>query len=232
MSADQDAKRRVYLDHAATTWPKSETVLSAAESFMRTCGATSGRGAYGSALEADRWLDRARVNLAKLIGASAAADIAVCNSGTHALNAALWGLLRPGGHVITTSMEHNSLLRPLKQLESSLGISFSIVGSDTSGRSQAAEAREHIRENTTLVAVGHASNVTGAVNDLQAWSDLARQCGAKFVVDASQTLGYVPIDVRADGIDVLAAAGHKGLRAWQVPDCYAWPSRSRPTFDL
>lgn len=187
--------------------------MQAAFDFIRDCGATAGRGTYQSSAVAERWLNSARVNLAKLIGAASGESIAMCTSGTHALNAALMGLLRPGDHLLTTEMEHNSVLRPIAALERSLGIQVSHAPSDSAAIADVAQAAELVRPNTKLIVVGHASNVTGAVQPLQPWSDLARRCGAVLVVDASQTLGYRPINVQAAGIDVLAAAGHKGLRA-------------------
>lgn len=207
------AQRRIYLDNAATSWPKCSAAIEAAEEFIRHCGATAGRGTYQSALLADRHLEDARSVLARLIGAPTGQAIAMCNSGTHALNAALWGVLRAGDHVITTAVEHNSVLRPLKHLENEYGISVSVVPSDSRGIADTDLAQSLIRKETKLFAVGHASNVTGAVQDLTAWSQLATSCGATFLVDASQTLGYVPIDVSACPVDLVAAAGHKGLRA-------------------
>lgn len=204
---------RVYLDNAATTWPKNARAVEAAQAFIRDCGATAGRGTYRSAQEAQRWLQDARVELAKLVNAASSQDVAICSSGTHALNAALYGILRPGDHVITTSIEHNSLLRPLKQLESSLGVRITVVESDGDGYAQAQQAVPHLCDQTKLIAIGHASNVTGKVQDLRSWGQLAGAAGARFLVDASQTLGYVPLDISAGGIDLLAAAGHKGLGA-------------------
>lgn len=213
MNESSDASlRRVYLDNAATSWPKSSAAIEAAERFIHECGATSGRGAYRSATLADRWLADARHHLAQLLNAADDQSIAVCSSGTHALNAALWGLLRPGDHVITSAMEHNSLLRPLKQLETHHAIRVSIVPSDADGFADPQGADELICEDTRWITIGHASNVTGRVQALDRWRDVARRANAKLIVDASQTLGYIPIDVQASGIDVLAAAGHKGLR--------------------
>lgn len=214
MSESQEPKPvRIYLDNAATSWPKCNEAILAAEKYVRDCGATTGRGAYGSAIEAERWLGQARSNLAKMLHVTRSVDVAMTSSGTHALNAALWGVLQPGAHVITTGMEHNSVLRPLKQLESSLGVEFSVVDPDSNGRVHAENARRLIRPNTSLIALGHASNVTGAVNEVASWGRLAGECGARLLLDASQTLGYVPIDVDALGVDILASAGHKGLRA-------------------
>ena len=206
-------RARVYLDHAATSWPKFEPGVAAAERYVRCCGATAGRGAYHSALEAERWVQAARKALASLIGAPTQDSIALCTSGTHALNAGLWGVLKPGDHVLTTAMEHNSLLRPLHHWKELLGITVDIVPTDERGIANPLTAMDFITPKTRLVALGHASNVTGAVQDLEAWSQVAQDAAALFMVDASQTLGYLPIDVRSMNIDVLAAAGHKGLRA-------------------
>jgi cysteine desulfurase/selenocysteine lyase len=206
-------QRRIYLDNAATSWPKSTAALEAAIDFTRQCGATAGRGTYRSGLLADRWLTDARTHLSRLLKSDGADSVAICNSGTHALNAALWGLLRGGEHVITSGMDHNSLLRPLKNLETQLDLRLSIVPSDSQGYVDPAQAESLIDNRPTWLAIGHASNVTGRVQDIDAWSTLAQRHGARLLVDASQTLGYIPIDLQRTHIDALAAAGHKGLRA-------------------
>ena len=205
--------QRIYLDHAATTWPKCQPALQAAWDFLQQCGATAGRGSYTSSQTADRWLARARTSLSKLVGGADGNSIAICNSGTHALNAALFGILKTGDHVITTAMEHNSVLRPLRALEKQRGIEVDIVSCDDRGIADLAEAASLVRPSTQLVVVGHASNVTGAVQDIAAWSKLAHSAGARLLVDVSQTLGYIPIDVTQIEIDLLASAGHKGLGA-------------------
>lgn len=202
--------RRVYLDNAATSWPKMPEAVEAACDFINLCGATTGRGGYSSARKADQWLSDARVQLARLLDAPRSQSIAMCASGTHALNAALSGVLSPGDHILTTGIEHNSVLRPLENLRKH-GIEYDVVpvSSDTRARTEAAESL--VRKNTRMIALGHASNVTGAVNDLQSWSAFAKQKGLRILVDASQTIGYLPISIRENGIDILAAAGHKGL---------------------
>ncbi len=205
---------RVYLDHAATSWPKLPNATAAAIDFIQNCGATSGRGSYRSAQIADRWISDARLALARLINASTANSIAFCNSGTHALNAALHGLLRAGDHVVTTAMEHNSVLRPLSQLVEVGRITMTVVDCTANGSVPAASLHAAMQPNTRWIVAGHASNVTGAVVELESIAEAARMYGVGLMVDASQTLGYIPINVAAMGIDVLAAAGHKGLRAW------------------
>ncbi len=205
---------RIYVDHAATSWPKLPSATAAALDFIQNCGATSGRGSYRSAQMADRWLADARLAIARLIHAPNANCIAFCNSGTHALNAALHGLLHNDEHVVTTAMEHNSVLRPLSQLVKSGQNSITVVECSEVGLVTAAKIEAAIRPATRWIVVGHASNVTGAVQGIEPIAEVARKYGVGLVVDASQTLGYLPLDVATMGIDVLAAAGHKGLRAW------------------
>ncbi len=205
---------RLYLDHAATSWPKLAKATAAAVEFIEHCGSASGRGTYGSARIADSWVRDARLSLARLIGAASSECIAFCNSGTHALNAAIFGLLRSGDHVVTTAMEHNSVLRPLTRLVSEGRISLTVVPCDAHGQASILEIERSIQPNTRWLVAGHASNVTGAVQNLGGLGAIAEKRGIGFIVDASQTLGYIPINVDESAIDVLAAAGHKGLRAW------------------
>jgi cysteine desulfurase / selenocysteine lyase len=206
---------RIYLDNAATSWPKRNSVLQAAWQFATECGATAGRGSYASSQVADKWISDARRNLARLIGAQDPRSIGLCSSGTHALNAVIHGLLGPGDHVITSDIEHNSVLRPLKWLSQHRNVSFDFVESDAGGVARAELAKELVRNNTKLIVIGHASNVSGTVQDIASWSSFAKKCNALLAVDVSQTLGYLPIDVNELGIDVLASAGHKGLGAMQ-----------------
>lgn len=211
---DETHSARIYLDHAATSWPKLPSATAAATDFILNCGATSGRGSYRSAQIADRWLSDARLAVAKLLNASNANCIAFCNSGTHALNAALHGLLRKGDHVVTTAMEHNSVLRPLSHLAAAGDITMSVVDCSEAGAVAASKVEALMRSETRWIVMGHASNVTGAVQEIEPISKIAQKSAVGLIVDASQTLGYLPINVQELGIDVLAAAGHKGLRAW------------------
>ncbi|MFN3190688.1 MAG: aminotransferase class V-fold PLP-dependent enzyme [Aureliella sp.] len=204
---------RIYMDHAATSWPKSTAAVDAAFEFLHDCGATAGRGSYSSARQADQWIDRARTSIAKLIGAAQASEIAFTSSGTHALNAVLCGLLREGEHVLTTALEHNSVLRPLHRLSSARSFDYSVLPAGTSGLADPAMVPAAVKSNSRYLVLGHASNVTGAVHDLNEWSRAARDHGLELILDASQTVGYLPLDLQQYEIAALASAGHKGLRA-------------------
>ncbi|GIW98882.1 MAG: cysteine desulfurase [Pirellulaceae bacterium] len=209
----EQEQQRIYLDNAATSWPKLDEAVQAALQFVQRCGAASGRGVYRSAREADHWIAQARLKLAQLIGAPGPESLVMCHSGTHALNLALSGLLRPGQRVLTTATEHNSVLRPLRQLAVHRGLDVQYVPCDSTGRVDIDAVNRLRGTQIDWVILSHASNVTGAVQDLKSWTQFARCCGGRTIVDAAQTLGYLPIDVVADDVDVLAAPGHKGLRA-------------------
>lgn len=206
---DGNGSSRVYMDNAATSWPKSQNVLQAVQDYLGQCGATAGRGSYRSAVEAESWVTRARQAVAKLIGARPD-EIAFCTSGTHALNAALHGMIHEGDQVVTCELEHNSVLRPLWSFAAERSIALSVAPITNAGILLNEELSQYLSESTNTLVLGHASNVTGWATDLHALSIPPQ---TRFVVDASQTVGYLPLDVNAAKIDVLAAAGHKGLGA-------------------
>ncbi len=207
-----ETRQRIYLDHAATGWPKPPAVYEAMDRFARQVGAAAGRGAYRSASIADEIVASCRRRLARLVNHPSAQNIAFFSNGTTALNAAVFGILRDGDHVITTAIEHNSLLRPLYWLAQHRGITLDIVPCDDSGRVDPAMIAQRLSPGTRLIAISHASNVTGAVQDITAIGDLIRTSETLLLCDAAQTLGYLPIDMQTSGIDMLAAPGHKG--AW------------------
>ncbi len=202
---------RIYLDNAATSWPKPECVYEAVDRFQRELGAPSGRSAYAEAVEASQIVDRARRGVAALIGARDSRQVVFGYSGTDALNLAVHGVVRPGDHVVTTVCEHNSVLRPLRALAETVGVDVSYAPCDGQGFVDPDDVRKLLRPTTRLVAVVHASNVTGAVQPVADIGDLARERGALMLVDAAQTIGHEPIDVGAINVDLLAAPGHKGL---------------------
>ncbi|EMI22786.1 cysteine desulfurase family protein [Rhodopirellula maiorica SM1] len=205
--------RRIYFDHAATSWPKHTDVLDAMDRYARDCGAASGRGQYQSANMADGILHSARLGLSRLIGSPTAESIAFFSNGTQAINAAIGGIVRDGDHVVTTAAEHNSVLRPLSHLAETRNVTLTIVDCDHDGVVQADDVLDAVTGSTRLVAVTSASNVTGAEQPIQAIGSglRSRASTAAFLCDAAQTLGYLPIDVQACGIDLLAAPGHKGI---------------------
>ena len=205
-----DDRARIYLDNAATSWPKSDAVLNAMDRFARQCGAAAGRGGYRSASQADAVVGSLRRGLADMIHAESPHCISLHANGTAALNAAIHGLLRDGDHVVTTAAEHNSVLRPLHHLQQTRNVRLTIVPCDRGGRVSASEVLGAVETATRLVALTHASNVTGVIQPVEAVGEGLRRHHAHFLCDAAQTFGYLPIDVRELGIDLLAAPGHKG----------------------
>ena len=201
----------VYLDNAATSFPKPEVVYRAADEFMRTVGVNAGRGAYKQALEADRIIYETRRNLAKLFNVKDVSRIVFTFNITDSLNLAVKGILNPGDHVITSSMEHNAVWRPLKVLEEERGISITAVHCDVEGNLDPLKVKNALTEKTKLVVLIHASNVTGTVMPIAEVGAIARENNIPFLVDSAQTAGLYPIDVETMNIDLLAFTGHKGL---------------------
>jgi len=200
----------IYLDNAATTRLKPQSVIDAVVKAMTTMGNAS-RGAHGSALEASRAVYNTRYKLAKLFGCKRPDHVVfTCNS-TEALNIAIRGVLNSGDHVISTDLEHNSVLRPLYLLESEGIISLDFVSADPQGRPRMDEFESLIRPNTRVIVCTHASNLTGEIVDLYEVGRIAKQHGVMLIVDASQTAGCVPIDMDAMNIDILCFTGHKGI---------------------
>jgi cysteine desulfurase family protein len=199
-----------YLDNAATSWPKPETVYQAVDHFMREVGATPGRGGHRREEEAARIADEARVALAELFHAPDSQGVAFTMNATQAINVALKGLLQPGDHVITSSIEHNAIWRPLKALERR-GVAVTAVPCARDGSLDPAEVESAIRPSTRLIALLHASNVLGTILPVEEIGARAHRHGIPLLVDAAQTAGAYPIDMQAMNIDLLAFPGHKGL---------------------
>ena len=202
---------RLYLDNAATSHPKPESVYAAVDRYNRSLGAAAGRGGYRSAVEVDAVLRTCRKRAAALLGAESPERVAFAFNATDALNMALHGLLETGDHVVTTAAEHNSVLRPLGTLVDRRGIELTVVPVDACGRVDPAAVRDALRHNTRLVVVQHASNVTGCVQPIEDIGTDAHHAGALVLVDAAQTAGHLPIDLADWPVDLLACAGHKGL---------------------
>ena len=204
----------IYLDNAATTLQKPPQVIDAVVNAMTTMG-NAARGAHGGALNASRMVYEARCKIAEHFGCRLPENVVFTSNSTEALNIALNGIFQPGDHVITTDLEHNSVLRPLYRLEDQGIISLSFVPSDRLGRPDYDAFEDLIRPETRAIVCTHASNLTGNLVDLKRVGATARKHGLLFVVDASQTAGAVPIHMEEVGIDILCFTGHKGLMAPQ-----------------
>jgi cysteine desulfurase/selenocysteine lyase len=202
---------RIYLDNAATSWPKPESVYVAVDRYLRDIGAAAGRSVYQEAADARKAIDMARRALARLIGADDPSHIVFTANGSDALNLAIHGVLRAGDHAICTDGDHNSVLRPLRSCQDGLGVEITHVRCDSAGWVNPDDVRQALRPNTRLVAMLHASNVTGVIEPAADVGKVCRQHGAIFLLDAAQSLGHMPIDVENLYADLLAAPGHKGL---------------------
>ncbi|MBN2643852.1 MAG: aminotransferase class V-fold PLP-dependent enzyme [Desulfuromonadaceae bacterium] len=200
----------VYLDNAATTFPKPEAVYRAQDEVARRCGANPGRGGYRLAQQAAQVVSQAREQVANFFHIVDSRCLVFTASATQSVNMALFGLLQPGDRVVTTSMEHNAVARPLHHLQQH-GIEVVHVAADPRGCINLADIRQACQVPTRLVVVNHCSNVSGTVQPVE---DIGRWCRAQgilFMVDAAQSAGILPLDVEEMGIDLLAAPGHKGL---------------------
>jgi cysteine desulfurase family protein len=199
----------IYLDNAATSWPKPESVRQAVIEALDQYGANPGRSSHQMAIQTAEMIFRTRAALARLINADAPERIAFCTNATDALNLAIYGLVRPGHRVITTSMEHNSVRRPLRQMQDGGAEVITVQAAGTGIVDPEAIAK--VIEGAKLVAVTHGSNVNGAVQPIAEIGAIARENDALLLVDAAQTIGAMPIDVQAMQIDLLAFPGHKSL---------------------
>ncbi|MGC8642653.1 MAG: aminotransferase class V-fold PLP-dependent enzyme [Isosphaeraceae bacterium] len=200
----------IYLDNAATSFPKPEPVYQALDRFARNSLANPGRAGHRMAVAAERMLDETRHRLNQFCGGPAPERWILTMNCTDGLNLAIKGLLQPGDHVVTTDLEHNSVSRPLRALEKAGVITLSRVAS-VQGYVDPEAIRSALTPLTALVVMTHAANVLGTVQPIEAIAPIVRAAGALFLVDAAQSAGVVPIDLRATPIDLLAFPGHKAL---------------------
>ena len=200
-----------YFDNAASSWPKPTEVMDAMTKCLLEYGANPGRGSHQMAVKASRALFETRKSLARLFGISNPNDICYTLNTTEALNLAIKGLLKEGDHVITTSVEHNSVRRPLEFLRRTKNIEISYIQTNNQGYVNPLNIRDAIRSNTKLVICSHSSNLLGTIVPLGEISEICKAKKLIFLVDAAQTAGTIPIDVQKMGIDMLAFPGHKGL---------------------
>lgn len=199
----------IYLDNAATTLQKPRPVGQAMLDALQTAG-NPGRGAHEPTLHAARLVYETRTALAELLGADDPSCIAFTANATQSLNMALCGLLHPGDHVLTTVCEHNSVLRPLYRLQKN-GVQLDFVEADARGVLRYEQFEQKLRPNTRAVVISHASNVTGNVADVAFVTDFTKKHDLLLILDAAQTAGIRPLDVKTLGADVLCFTGHKGL---------------------
>jgi cysteine desulfurase family protein len=200
----------IYFDNAATSWPKPEGSYSAMDRFSRVIGGSPGRSGHRLSIESGRVIMNTRDSLARLFGIDDPFRLVFTKNATEALNLAIAGLLSPGDHVIISSMEHNSVMRPLRALESR-GVELSVIRCSPRGELDPRDLPPAIRTNTKLVVLTHASNVTGTIMPVRDVGNIVKDYGLTFCVDAAQTAGALPIDVMGMNIDLLAFSGHKSL---------------------
>lgn len=206
--------RRLYMDNAATSFPKPKVVIEAMVRYATELGASAGRGAYREAVETANILGECRRRLNQLFHGEKAEHFVFTLNCSDALNLAIKGLVDPKkkNHGICTHIDHNSILRPMNAMEDQGWLEQTRVKVDPiNGLVDPADIRKAIRPETRFIAITHASNVTGTIQPIREIGEIARECAVPFIVDAAQSAGHIPIDVREDCIDLLAAPGHKAL---------------------
>ena len=218
----------IYLDNAATSFHKPEGVAKAVFDAINTLGSAS-RGTYPLALDADRIVFETREKLKTLFNVKSSSLVAFTSNATESLNVAIKGTLQRGDHVITTAMEHNSVLRPLYEMENK-GVLLTILPCDDKGTFSYEEMERAINDNTKAIICTHASNLTGNLVDIRRVGEICRKHQLLFILDASQTAGVFPLDMEKDFIDILCFTGHKGLMGPQGTGgiCLRGEVRPRP----
>lgn len=201
----------IFLDNGATSFPKPESVYKFMDEFYRRAGVNPGRSGYDICLEAGDLMEQTRELAAKFFGAPKAERLGFCYNASDALNMIIFGMLKRGDHAVSTTLEHNSVLRPLYHLSEDEGVEVDYVPFEPDGFMDPEKIRARFKKNTRLVVVNHGSNVIGTIQPIRAIGKLCRERGIPFAIDTSQSAGHVPIDIVNDGVDMLAFTGHKGL---------------------
>ena len=199
----------IYFDNAATTWPKPQSVINKVSESMKYTGANPGRGGHKMSIEAGERIFSVRETVASFFGLSNPCNVVFTLNATHSLNIVINGVLDTGDHVVCSQMDHNSVLRPIHSAEKSIEIS--VAKADNEGYVKIDEIEKLIKPNTKLIVLTHASNVCGTIEPVKEVAKLARKRGVLFLLDASQSAGILDINMEKDGIDFLAAPGHKAL---------------------
>jgi len=203
--------RFVYLDNAATTWPKPPEVLTAMNAYLTSYGAVPGRSGHAFSIMASREVFETRELIAGLFNVPDSERVIFTLNATHAINYALKGFVKKGAHIISSCMEHNAVMRPLKYLERIHDIDLDVWPVNESGVFETAMLEKLIKPNTKAIITTHASNITGQVLPLKAIGEICKKHGITFIADLAQTAGIIPIDMQSDGIDMLVFSGHKKL---------------------
>ena len=201
---------RIYLDNASTTFPKPKQVADSVYEYMTSVGSNINRGCYDSAYDVEELVFETRQMLAELFNGGDCKNVVFTKNVTESLNVILKGFLKPRDHVLVSSMEHNAMMRPIRQLEK-LGVTFDRMPCDEQGNLKLDEVESLIRPNTRAIAMMHASNVCGTVLPIGDVGEICQKHNMKFIVDCAQTAGVLPVDMEAMHIDALAFTGHKGL---------------------
>jgi cysteine desulfurase family protein len=200
----------IYLDNAATTFPKPSEVYNSVLSCMKNYAANPGRGSHDMSIQAAMKIMETREEICELFNIASPFNLVFTNNATEALNIGIKGVLKKGDHVISTVIEHNSVLRPLHSL-SEQGIEVTLLSVDKAGYLNLEDIQENIKSNTKLIIINHASNVLGSIQNIDKIGKIANKNGVLFMVDASQSAGIIPIDVESSHIDLMAFPGHKAL---------------------
>lgn len=207
---NDERQPRLYVDNAATSFPKPEQVYLAVDDYQRRLGVAVGRGATHVGQEVLQTVQRCRVKLARLLGVADSSHVIFSQNGTDSLNLALHGMLQAGDHVIASCWEHNSVLRPLKTLAAK-GVHTEIIGGDGEGCIDLDLLSKAVTSKTKLVCLTHASNVTGVIQPVADVVEIAHRAGAYVLLDAAQTAGHMPVSMQDLNVDMISSPGHKGL---------------------
>lgn len=208
--SSQAHDKKIYFDNAATSWPKPPQMIEAMAEFSRQAGANPGRAGHRMAIDSARIVYETREAIAGLFHCADPLRVIFTSNVTEAINLGLFGLLKAGDHVITTSMEHNAVMRPLRYLQAQ-GVDLSIAACSKEGYLDPSDVRREIRKNTRMIVMTHASNVSGTIMPAAEIGRIAHENDLLLMVDAAQTAGVIPIDMQKDHIDLLAFTGHKSL---------------------
>lgn len=201
----------VYLDNSSTTFPKPKQVLDGMYNYMLNVGGNAGRGNYNNSLQSNRFLYEAREIVSDFFGFTSPSNVIFTNNVTTSLNILIKGLLKPGDHVVTSSMEHNSVLRPIISCKELLGINLDIINADNLGFIDISEFKSKITENTKLVVLTQASNVTGSIQNISEVGKICKEKGVFFIVDSSQGAGVLELNMNSVNANAVAFTGHKSL---------------------